>query len=206
MSAQRPSCPDDDVLQELAAGILAPAMAEQTMLHVAECKSCGPTLRQYLKEFSEEQSPENIAILKQLHSSKPVLQKKLVRQLIGGGRRFFWLKPVPATAALVVVIFGLVLGSALWPGFQLHKAQKEVAAAFVERRTTTMRLTSVDYSPYSPFPIVLGAEDGRGVDEVPTSLHEASGAANKHARRGKASAEGGMGNRTMLPKDYHWRC
>ncbi|HWG39898.1 MAG TPA: CHAT domain-containing protein [Candidatus Acidoferrales bacterium] len=186
MSAQRPSCPEDDVLQELAAGILAPAMAEQAMLHVAECKSCGPTLRQYLKEFSEEQSPENIAILKQLHSSKPVLQKNLVRQLIGGGRRFFWLKPVPATAALVVVIFGLVLGSALWPGFQLHKAQKEVAAAFVERRTTTMRLTSVDYSPYSPFPIVLGAEDGRGVDEVPTSLHEASGAANKVLRAAKA--------------------
>ena len=34
MNAPRPNCPDNDVLQELAAGILAPAMAEQTMLHV----------------------------------------------------------------------------------------------------------------------------------------------------------------------------
>ncbi|MGC2743631.1 MAG: CHAT domain-containing protein [Candidatus Angelobacter sp.] len=186
MNATRPSCPDDNVLQELAAGILAPGMAEQTMLHVAECKSCGPTLRQYLKEFSDEQSPENISILKQLQSSKPAWQKKLVRQSIGGGRRFSWLKLVPATAALAAVIFGLVLGSALWPGFQLHQAQKQVAAAFEERRTTTMRLTSVDYSPYSPFPVVLGAEDGPGVDEMPTSLHEASGAANKVLRAANA--------------------
>ena len=96
------------MLQELAAGILAPAMAEQTMLHVAECKSCGPILRQYLREFSEEQSPENVAILKELQSSKPAWQKKLVRELIGGGRRFRWLKLVPAMAALAAVIFGVV--------------------------------------------------------------------------------------------------
>jgi CHAT domain-containing protein len=186
MNAPRPNCPDNDVLQELAAGILAPAMAEQTMLHVAECKSCGPTLRQYLREFSEEQSPENIAILKELQSSKPAWQKKLVRESIGGGRRFPWLKVVPGMAALAAVIFAFVQGPALWAGFQLHQAQKEVAAAFVERRTTTMRLPSVDYSPYSPFPVVLGAEDGRGVDEVPTSLHDASGAANKNLRGANA--------------------
>jgi tetratricopeptide (TPR) repeat protein len=186
MNHPRPNCPDDDVLQELAAGILAPAMAQQTMLHAAECKSCGPTLRQYLREFSDEQSPENIAILKELQSSKPAWQKKLVRELIGGGRRFPWLKFVPASVALATVIFGVIEGPALWAGFQLHQAKKEVAAAFVERRTTTMRLPSVDYSPYSPFPVVLGAEDGRGVDEVPTSLHDASGAANKNLRSANA--------------------
>jgi hypothetical protein len=180
MNEPRPNCPDNDVLQELAAGILAPAMAEQTMLHVAECKSCGPTLRQYLKEFSEEQTPENIAILRQLQSSTPEWQKKLVRESIGGGRRFPWLKLVPATVALAAVIFGVVQGPALWAGFQVKQAQKAVATAFVERRTTTMRLPSVDYSPYSPFPVVLGAQDGLSVDEVPPSLHDASGAANKN--------------------------
>jgi hypothetical protein len=180
MNEPRPNCPDNDVLQELAAGILAPAMAEQTMLHVAECKSCGPTLRQYLKEFSEEQTPENIAILRQLQSSTPEWQKKLVRESIGGGRRFPWLKLVPATVALAAVTFGVVQGPAMWAGFQVKQAQKAVATAFVERRTTTMRLPSVDYSPYSPFPVVLGAQDGLSVDEVPPSLHDASGAANKN--------------------------
>ena len=186
MNNLRSNCPDNDVLQELAAGILAPAMAQQTMLHAAECKSCGPILRQYLREFADEQSPENIAILKELQSSKPAWQKKLVRELIGGGRRFPWLKLVPAMVALAAVIFGFVQGPAIWAGFQLHQAQKEVAAAFVERRTTTMRLPSVGYSPHKPFPVVLGAEDGRGVDEVPTSLHDASGAANKKLRAANA--------------------
>jgi tetratricopeptide (TPR) repeat protein len=206
MNEPRPNCPDNDVLQELAAGILAPAMAEQIMLHVAECKTCGPTLRRYLREFSEEQSPENIAILKELQSSKPAWQKKLVRKLIGGGgwfpgRRpvpavesewlgvgnpFRWLKLVPATAALAAVIFGFVEGPTLWASFQLHQAKKAVAAAFVERRTTSMRLPSVDYSPYSPFPVVLGAQDGLSVDEVPPSLHDASGAANKVLRAANA--------------------
>jgi len=90
------------------------------------------------------------------------------------------MKLVPATAAMAAVVFGIVQGPALWAAFQLHRAQKEVAAAFEERRTTPMRLPSVDYSRYNPFPIVLGAEDGRGVDEVPPSLHESSGAANKN--------------------------
>src|SRR3954447_6542364 len=145
MNHPRPNCPDNDVLQELAAGILAPAMAEQTMLHVVECKSCGPTLRQYLREFSDEQSPENIAILKGLQSSKPAWQKKLVRELIGGGRRFPWLKFVPASVALATVIFGVIQGPALWAGFQVKQAKKAVATAFVVRRTTLARLPQVGY-------------------------------------------------------------
>lgn len=186
MNELRPNCPENDVLQELAAGILPPAMAEQTMLHVAECKFCGPILQQYLNEFSEEPSPENAAILQQLESSKPEWQKKLVRKLIGGGRTFHWLKLVPATAALAAVVFGVVQGPALWAGFELRKAQKAAAAAFVIKRTTPMRLTAVDYSPYKPFPQVLGSQDGRGIDEVPTPLHEASGAANKNLQASNA--------------------
>ena len=184
MNAPRPNCPENDVLQELAAGILAPAMAEQTMLHVAECPSCGPTLRQYLREFSDEQSPENIAILRQLQSLKPAWQKKLVRELTGGGRRFPWLKLVPATAALAAVVFGFVEGPVLLSDFRVNQAQKAIGAAFVGRRTTLSRLPHVGYAPYNPFPRVLGAEDGRSVDEVPPSLHEASGAANKNLQAG----------------------
>jgi CHAT domain-containing protein len=180
MNELRPNCPENDVLQELAAGILAPAMAERTMLHVADCKLCARTLKQYLNDFSDEQSADNIAILKQLESSKPEWQKKLVRKLIGRGGWFRWLKLVPATAVLGAVIFAAIQGPALWADYKVKQAQKAVAMAFVERRTTTMRLTSVDYSPYSPFPVVLGAEDGRGVDEVPPSLHDASGAANEN--------------------------
>src|SRR5467141_3975882 len=119
MNAPRPNCPDDDVLQELAAGILAPALAQQTMLHVAECRVCSSALKQYLKEFSDEQAPENIAILSQLQSSKPRGQEKLVRKLIGGGSRFSWLKLVPATAALAAIVFAVVQGPAVLSDFKV---------------------------------------------------------------------------------------
>jgi tetratricopeptide (TPR) repeat protein len=87
---------------------------------------------------------------------------------------------VPAAAALAVAVMAVVQGPALLAEFKVNRAQKQAAAAFAERRTTEMRLTSVDHAAYRPFPIVLGAESGRGLDEVPTSLHEAIGAANKN--------------------------
>ncbi len=174
------SCPDEDVLQEVAAGIGSEELALQTMQHVARCSDCARTLRRYIREFSDEQSPENAVVLKQLESSSPEWQKRLVREAIGGKKRFPWLKLVPVMTALAVAILALVQGPVLLSEFKLKQAQKQAAAAFAERRTTEMRLTAVDHAPYRPFPIVLGAENGRGIDEVPTSLHDASGAANKH--------------------------
>ena len=179
---RRPNCPDDELLQELAAGILSPAMAEQTMHHVARCNTCGTALRRYIREFSEEQSPDDIAILNQLESSKPQWQKRLVRELIGGGRRFSWLKIAPAAVALAMVVFAVIGGPALLAAFKVHQAQKEVATAFKERRTTLMRLPAVEHSDYNPFTVELGPESGRGLDEIPTSLHDATGAANNNLR------------------------
>jgi len=183
---RRPNCPDDEVLQELAAGILSPAMAGQTMQHVARCTTCGAALRRYIREFSEEQSAADIAILHQLESSRPQWQKRLVRESIGGGKRFPWLKIAPAAVALAAVIFGVFLLPALLAEFKVKKAATQVASAFTERRTTLMRLPAVQHSDYDPFPIKRGSEDGRELDEVPTSLHDATGAANNNLRAANA--------------------
>jgi len=183
---RRPNCPDDEVIQELAAGILSPAMAEQTMHHVARCNTCGAALRRYIREFSEEQSPDDIAILHQLESSKPQWQKRLVRELIAGGRRFPWLKIAPAAVALALVIFAVIRGPALLADFKVKKAAKLVATAFTDRRTTLMRLPAVEHSDYKPFTVELGPESGRGMDEIPTSLHDATGAANDNLRAANA--------------------
>ena len=179
------NCPDEEVLQELAAGIGSPELAHQTMQHVARCSTCSAALRRYVKEFSDEQSRENVAILNQLQSSKPEWQKRLVGKLKGRRRWSPWLNLVPAAAVLAMVIFAIVQGPALLATFKVAGAKKQVAAAFADRRTTLMRLPSVDYSRYNPFPIELGAENGRGLDEVPTSLHDASGAANQNLLAGK---------------------
>jgi len=183
---RRPNCPDDELLQELAAGILAPAMAEQTMHHVARCNTCSAALRRYIREFSEEQSPDDIAILNQLESSKPQWQKRLVRKLIGDGSWFPWLKLAPAAVALAVVIFAVIQGPGLLADFKVKKAATQVASAFAERRTTLMRLPGVEHSDYKGFPVELGPESGRGLDEVPTSLHDATGAANNNLRAANA--------------------
>lgn len=180
MNEPRQNCPAEDVLQEVAAGIGPQELAQQTMQHVARCGDCAQALRRYIREFSDEQSPENAAILKQLESSRPEWQKRLVREAIGGRKRLPWLKLVPAMAALAVAMLAVVQGPVLLAEFKLKQAQKQAAAAFAERRTTEMRLTAVEHAPYRPFPIVLGADNGRGIDEVPTPLHDASGAANKN--------------------------
>jgi tetratricopeptide (TPR) repeat protein len=183
---RRPNCPDDEVLQELAAGILSPAMAAQTMQHVARCSTCGAALRRYIREFSEEQSPDDIAILNQLESSRPQWQKRLVRELIGGGKRFPWLKIAPAAVAMAVIIFSIIWGPALLADFKVKKAQQQVASAFTERRTTLMRLTGVEHSDPKQFTIELGPEKGRELDEIPTALSDAIGAANNNLRAANA--------------------
>ena len=177
---QGQNCPDEEVLQELAAGIGSTELAHQTMQHVARCSICSAALRRYVSEFSDEQSPENMAILSQLQSSKPQWQKRLVRESMGGGRAFPWLKLVPAAVVLAGATFAVVQGPAILANFKVTQAKKQMAATFADRRTTVMRLPSVDHSLYRPFPTELGPGNGPGLDEVPTSLHDAIGAANQN--------------------------
>jgi CHAT domain-containing protein len=177
---QHRQCPADEVLQELAAGIGSPEMAEQAMWHASQCEFCGPALRRYVREFSGEESPENTRILQQLQSSTPAWQRRLVRDVVP--RRRSWLKLVPAFAALAVALLALLAGPSLWTEYQVHQAQQQAAAAFADRRTTEMRLTAVDYAPYKPFPVILGSENGRSLDELPPALHDASSAANEHLK------------------------
>src|SRR5262245_20672279 len=101
-------CPDDEVLQELAAGITSAELAEQTLSHVARCSICGPALKRYVRELSGEESPENARILQQLESSKPEWQRRLVREHIRSPKRLPWTKFVPVFAALAVAILAIV--------------------------------------------------------------------------------------------------
>jgi CHAT domain-containing protein len=89
-----------------------------------------------------------------------------------------------AVFALLVVM--AVEGPFLLTSYKLSQAQKQIGAAFVNRRTIESRLSHTDYSSYRPFPIELGAENGRGLDEVPASLHDATSAANQNLQTGKA--------------------
>jgi CHAT domain-containing protein len=175
------SCPDDELLQELAAGVSSPELAEQTMQHASRCPKCGPALRGYLHEFSAEASPENQKIISQLKSSNPAWQRRLVRQIMPP-RRGWWPRLVPAFAAAVLVLIAALLGPAWIANYKISRAEKQVAAAFGDRRTNELRMPSAPYAPARPFPTMLGAENGRSLDELPPTLHEASSAANENLK------------------------
>src|ERR1700704_909613 len=185
MSTPHQNCPDEDVLQELAAGLASPELAQQTMKHVEFCGNCAPTLRRFIREFSEEQSPEDLVLLEQLESSQPRWQKRLVRELVRKPKRFLWPRLMASTAGLAVIAFIAVAIPTLVANFNLSKANKGAAAAITERRTSMMRQTGVDYSPHKPFSNEMGPESGRTLDELPSSLHEATGIANKSLQAAK---------------------
>src|ERR1700744_2186381 len=144
MNAPNQNCPDESVLQELAAGIVSPELAQQTMQHVARCSQCGPLLRKYIKDFSDERSPEDISLIKQLKSSKPRWQKRLVRDLIGTPKRMPWWKLTPALAGLALLGLMAIEGPTLLASFKVNRAQKEISSAFTVRRTIEPRLSHTD--------------------------------------------------------------
>lgn len=181
--------PDNELLQEIAAGITSPELAEKTMQHVARCSICGPALQRYIREFSIEESLDNAQILAQLQSSKPAWQRRLVKKLLGGPRRTPWMKIVPAFAVLAVAILAIVETPYLMAKFELSKAKSNVATAFATRRTTAMRLTSVPYSQYNPFSTQLGGSDGRGLAETPPEIDDAISAAKKNLKNNKSNPQ-----------------
>src|ERR1051326_5726251 len=182
MKAPYHPCPDDEVLQEVAAGLAAQELAERTWQHASRCSICGPALKRYVREFSDEPSPENTRILAQLKSSTPEWRSRLLRKVSRQPSR--WPKLIPVFAAFAAVIVAALLGPQLIEAYKLNEAKKEVAAAFAERRTGESRLPSTDYASYKPFPTILGPE--RSVDELPSSLHNALSAAIDHLKNPKA--------------------
>ncbi|HET9838959.1 MAG TPA: CHAT domain-containing protein [Candidatus Angelobacter sp.] len=183
MNAPYRPCPDDEVLQELAAGLSSPELAERTLQHVSRCSICGPAVKRYLSEFSDQETPATTRILKQLESSKPEWQRRLVSGVLPP-RRSRWPKLIPVFAGLAAVLLLFMAGPYFLREFKVRQAQKDVAAAFAERRTTENRLPSTEYSAFRGFPVELGPE--RSVDELPPALHNALSAAIENLKKPNA--------------------
>jgi hypothetical protein len=83
------NCPDEEVLQELAAGIGAPGLIDEHGTHIAACDRCALILKTYLHEFSDELTAEEEAMLGELESSTPEGQRKIVQRILNqvGERR-----------------------------------------------------------------------------------------------------------------------
>jgi CHAT domain-containing protein len=193
--APHPDCPDEQVLQELAARICSPEVASQAIQHAAHCDHCGPLLNRYLEEFSEELLPEDRVILNQLASGKPAWQERFVREHAvaipeqRAKRSFFanlwpkqtgWWPKMALAGALAILVVGITTGHDLWTRYELYRAERLVAAAWSERRTIEVRLPSVPFARYDRIPIERAGEGGQELDyDRPALLKAKSEVAGK---------------------------
>jgi hypothetical protein len=84
--ASTPDCPSEDDLRQLAAGLLPEAVGDKLTRHAAICDHCGPLLRIYTEDFSDDFSQEEQAVLSSLQSSSAQWQKKTAQQMLGAAR------------------------------------------------------------------------------------------------------------------------
>jgi hypothetical protein len=80
-TAPTPECPSDDALRQLAAGLTPDTLAAQLTQHAATCDHCGPLLRTFTEDFSDDFTPEEQAALANLQSGSESWQKELARRI-----------------------------------------------------------------------------------------------------------------------------
>ena len=172
------ACPSEDDLRDLAAGLCSEPIAQKLKAHTAICDHCGPLLREYTEDFSDNFTSEEQAVLDQLTSASPKWQQQTARKMLKTAgakagaaasrtressaksgkkpRRFFFWKWALVPGAIVGLIF-------LWLQYlnpmSLQSAQRAVSATYVERRTIAMRLTNVGHANFDPLPAPRGPGD-----------------------------------------------
>ena len=80
-------CPDQEALQELAAGIAPPGFMEAHGEHIAKCDRCALLLKGYLSDFADELTADEETILAGLESSTEAGQKRIVARVLDEVRR-----------------------------------------------------------------------------------------------------------------------
>ena len=163
--APGPNCPDEDDLRSLAAGLFPPDQASKLVQHAAQCDHCGPLLRSYVADFSDEASDEDQAWLAKLKSSSANWQKKVVADLRASSGRstakpekkrfpWRWVWAPAALAACVAIAFAVWYQQRETP----EKVEKLLAEAYTEQRTMEMRFPD---SAWAPVRMTRGPEDSR---------------------------------------------
>jgi tetratricopeptide (TPR) repeat protein len=162
-TAPTPECPSDDALRQLAASLTPDDAAAKLTQHAATCDHCGPLLRTFTEDFSDDFSPEEQAVLDQLRSASPKWQKQTAREMLKRAipsppspRPIFswkWIM-VPASAAVVAV-------SAFTIWFVVRDTPEKVetllAQSYTEDRTMEMR---IPYAKHSEFHQLRSGDSG----------------------------------------------
>ncbi|MGC2741838.1 MAG: hypothetical protein WA672_01530, partial [Candidatus Angelobacter sp.] len=90
-TAATPQCLSDDALRQLAASLSSNAPISDTLAakltqHAATCDHCGPLLRTFTEDFSDDFTPEEQEALANLKSGSAEWQKNVARQMMQAAR------------------------------------------------------------------------------------------------------------------------
>ncbi|HEY2168547.1 MAG TPA: hypothetical protein VGJ30_02910 [Candidatus Angelobacter sp.] len=174
-TAPTPECPSDDALRQLAAGLTPDALAAQLTQHAATCDHCGPLLRTFTEDFSDDFTPEEQAALANLQSSSTQWQKNTARKMLEAGgvqpapapatdeksatqksstnltgehKPFFWKWVLVPAIAAVVAVAAITFPIYLAQRDTPEKVEVLLAQASTEQRNLEMR---IPYAKYSEF-------------------------------------------------------
>jgi hypothetical protein len=147
------NCPCEEDLRNLAAGLSAEPIANKLKTHASTCERCGPLLREYIEDFSDDVTPEEQTALAQLRSASPVWQQQKAREMLKQVRTpapsppsprpiFSWKWIMtPAAAAAACALLALGIGGVTWYARRVtpEKVEKLLAQAYTEQRLLDLR-------------------------------------------------------------------
>jgi tetratricopeptide (TPR) repeat protein len=154
------NCPCEEDLRNLAAGLCSSPLSAELTAHAAACGRCGPLLREYQEDFSDDVTPEEQTALAQLRSASPEWQQQKARKMLKlvrtpsppSPRPIFSWKWImtPAAAAAACALLSLGIGGVWYARRDTpEKAEKWMAQAYTEQRTFEMRWPGAEWGKFS---------------------------------------------------------
>ena len=172
-TAPTPECPSDDALRQLAASLTPDALAARLTQHAATCDHCGPLLRTFTEDFSDDFTADEQAALASLQSSSADWQKNTARKMLDAGgvqtstapatdeqtapqkssskptterKPFFWKWVLVPAIAAVVAVAAITFPVYLARRDSPEKVDKLLAQASTEQRLLDIRFPGAAYA------------------------------------------------------------
>lgn len=195
-----PDCPNESDIRDLAAGLLSEGRAAELTQHAATCDHCGPLLREYAEDFSDEFSQEEQGALEQLGSASPEWLQQTAQKMMraagetgaGAGaakaagksrkadKTSAFAAPSPHRSSFwkwalipATAAVCVLVAFGVWYRYVRdtpEKVEKMMAQAYTEKRTIEMRWPGAAYSNYKQ----TRSGDAESLLNSPATLRQAA--------------------------------
>jgi tetratricopeptide (TPR) repeat protein len=204
-TAPSSDCPSEDDLRTLAAGLCSDPLAAELTAHAAACDHCGPLLREYQEDFSDDITPEEQTALAQLRSASPAWQQQKAREMMqpvlmtvprpSPRWTFSWRWALIPAAAAACAAIAISIGYT--ERDTPEKAEKLLSQAYTEQRTMEMRWPGAKWAPVRE---IRGA--GNSSSSQSDSWREAAKIIRNHLSSQQSSWKRASAEADMLAGNY----